>query len=177
MIFEKQQFDLWLFFLKQKKGILSFNEPVSLKKQVKNVKSVCFCMPQNHNEFITALDCLNKITNQALDMTIIINKKESEAAKLIQAKILEYPSEKNRAFPIKEEKLGHILPHYDVAIDLSSKPGAMSAYITGSRGRKMTVGLKSGELDVFYTVLIDPLSDYKKAVETMLHVAGLTISI
>jgi hypothetical protein len=175
MILEKQQLDLWLFFLKQKKKVLSFNEPVSLKKQVSNIKSVLICMPQNHTHFGTALDCVNKIEDKAFDVTIIVDQEEVKVEDFYQGKILKYPPELNRPFPIKEEKLVHIPEHYDVAIDLSQEPGVMSAYLTGSRGRKMTIGLKSGELDVFYTVLIEPVDEYKKAIETMLGVAGLTI--
>jgi hypothetical protein len=39
----------------------------------------------------------------------------------------------------------------------------------------MTIGLKSGDLDAFYTMLINPHDDYKTSVRTMLRFAGFEL--
>lgn len=175
MILEKQQFDLWLFLLKQQKKILSFTKPVCIADQISKAKSVCICMPQNHTHFDTALACVNRIVNNEINVTIVVDRNEAQVDGTYQGKILKYPLSLKRSFPIKDKELDYIPTHYDIAIDLSPEPNELSAYITGSRGRKMTIGLKSGHLDVFYTALIEPVGEYEKAVETMLGLAGLII--
>lgn len=176
MILEKQQYDLWLFFLKQKKKVLSFQKPTSLKKQVSNTRNVCICMPRDHAHFNPALECVQKVCDERLKITIVVDKDMKDVKNSSSTHVLVYPDGMKKSFPIKDELLKSIPEHFDVAVDLSSEPGILSAYITGTRGRKMTVGLKSGELDVFYTALIEPIGEYKEAVKTMLGVAGLQVN-
>ncbi len=174
MILEKQQFDLWLFLLKQQKKVLSFSKPVSMQEQVNSIRSVCICMPRNHKHFKSALDCVNRIKNNDIDVTLIVGGQEN-VTDIDRVEVLRYPVNLKKPFPVKDVYLEHISAKYDVTIDLSPEPDTLSAYITGSRSRKMSIGLKSGKFDVFYTALIEPVGDYKKAVETMLNLAGLII--
>ena len=174
MILENTFFKLWLLLLRLQKKVLAFSNPVSLQEQVKAVNTLCICMPKNHTHFNEAFECVKNIQSAHIIITLIHDRAEKEIN--YKGKLLSYPEESKRAFPITKRRLEKIPERYDIAIDLSPEPSILSAYITGTRGKKMTIGLKSGELDVFYTALVDPAEEYKKAVATMIELAGLHLT-
>lgn len=174
MILENILFQLWLQSLRLQKKVLSFFNPVSLQEQVKAVNTLCICMPKNHTHFNEAFECVKNIQSKHIIITLIHDRQEKKID--FKGKLLPYPEEAKREFPISRKRLEKIPERYDIAIDLSPEPSILSAYITGTRGKKMTIGIKSGELDVFYTALIDPAEEYKKAVKTMIELAGLHLT-
>lgn len=174
MILEKPLFNLWLSSLRIQKKVLSFSRPINLQEQIKSLNSLCICMPRNHTHFNEAYECVKNIQSSHVIVTLIHEPDEKNIN--YKGKLLVYPKPNKRAFPIKKRTLEKIPERFDVAIDLSPEPSILTAYLTGTRGKKMTIGLKSGELDVFYTTLVDPTEEYKEAVKTMLLLAGLTLN-
>ncbi len=172
MLLRDLRLKLWIGRLRKKKKILYFPRPVSLQHQLTGVKKVCICMPAEHEPFYDARACLLDVDRKYLDITLVLDKAHELLAEH-SGRIVTYPRELKKPFPVHEEQLKDIPKDYDIAIDLSPRPAALTAYITGTRGKKMTIGTKSRDFDPFYTVLIKPSEDYRHSVMTMLSVAGL----
>jgi hypothetical protein len=165
---------MWTTSLRRRKKILSFKEPVNLQEQIKESSKICICMPRDNSRFYEAREVLHKIKNHD-HWVMLILEKELELLAEHSGKTEVYPPAGSKPFPLTEEMLRHIPKNFDIAIDLSPQPTPTTAYITGTRGKKMTIGLKSGELDPFYTVLVNPHDDYKTSVITMLNIAGFVL--
>jgi len=171
MIFEKLRLKMWVNALRRRKKVLSFNKPVSLQKQMSNASRICICMPKDPDSFYAARECLQQIKGSDYWILLILGR-EMELLAEHSGKIEVYPHISKTPFPIKEESVKNIPAKFDIAIDLSPNPTPLTAYITGTRGKKMTIGLKSGKMDSFYTALVNPHDDYKTSVKTMLGLAG-----
>ncbi|MDZ7796638.1 MAG: hypothetical protein U5N56_06175 [Candidatus Marinimicrobia bacterium] len=163
---------IWIRFLQRKKKILFFPQPVNLQKQITGVKRVCICMPDDHKLFYEARSCVKEIRQKNLHVTLVLNK-DLELLAEHSGKTSTYPHIVKKPFPIHENQLKDIPSGFDIAIDLSLPPTALTAYITGTRGTKLTAGFKSGDYDPFYTVLVKPSGNYYTSVMTMLSLAGL----
>jgi hypothetical protein len=171
MIFEKLRLKMWVNALRSRKKVLSFNKPVSLQKQMNNASRICICMPKDPDSFYAARECLQMIKKSDHWILLVLGR-EMELLAEHSGKTEVYPHTSQKPFPIQEESVKKIPTKFDIAIDLSPNPTPLTAYITGTRGKKMTIGLKSGELDPFYTALVNPHDDYKTSVKTMLGLAG-----
>ncbi len=165
---------MWVNALRRRKKILSFNKPVSLQGQMNNASRICICMPHDPDKFYEARDCLHTIKGSDHWILLVLGR-DMEPLAEHSGKTEVYPQISKAPFPIKEESVKNIPAKFDIAIDLSPKPTPLTAYITGTRGKKMTIGLQSGELDQFYTALVNSHDDYKTSVKTMLGLAGLII--
>lgn len=165
---------MWANTLRRRKKVLSFNKPVSLQEQMDNATRICICMPRDHDKFYIARNCLQQIKGSDHWILLVLGR-EMELLAEHSGKTEVYPHISKTPFPIQEESVKNIPAKFDIAIDLSPKPTPLTAYITGTRGKKMTIGLQSNELDPFYTALVRPGDDYKSSVETMLSLAGLVL--
>ncbi len=174
MIFEKLRLKMWVNALRRRKKVLSFNKPVSLQKQMLNATRICICMPRDHDSFYVARECFQQIKGSDYWILLVLGR-EMELLAEHSGKTEVYPHISKTPFPITEESVKNIPAKFDIAIDLSPNPTPLTAYITGTRGKKMTIGLQSGELDPFYTALVNPHDDYKTSVKTMLGLAGLEL--
>ncbi|MFO7841011.1 MAG: hypothetical protein R6V48_02470 [Fidelibacterota bacterium] len=163
---------IWIHHLQRKKRILFFPRPVNLQKQIAGVRKICICMPDDHKLFYEARSCIKEIRQKNLRVTLVLNK-DLELLAEHSGKTSVYPHILKKPFPIHESQLEGIPSGYDIAIDLSLRPTALTAYITGTRGKKLTAGFKSGDFDPFYTVLVKPSDNYYTSVMTMLSLAGL----
>jgi hypothetical protein len=174
MIFEKTRLKLWMNALRRSGKILAFRDPVSFQEQMKDTSRICICMPRDDHHFYEARECLQQVKDHKHWVLLILNK-EHELTAEHSGKTEIYPPDTKRDFPVREDRVSNIPHKFDIAVDLSPKPDPTTAYITGSRGKKMTIGLKSGDLDAFYTMLINPHDDYKTSVRTMLRFAGFEL--
>ena len=165
---------MWVNALRSRKKILSFNKPVSLQGQMNNASRICICMPRDPDKFYEARDCLHMIKGSD-HWILLVLARDMELLAEHTGKTALYPQISKAPFPIREERVKNIPAKFDIAVDLSPEPTPLTAYITGTRGKKMTIGLKSGELDPLYTVLVNPHDDYKTSVKTMLALAGLEL--
>ena len=176
MMLEKLRLKMWVNRLRRHKKTLSFNKPVSLQEQMNNASRICICMPRDHDDFYIARDCLQHIKGSGHWILLVLGR-DMELQAEHSGKTEIYPPPSKTPFPIKEDSVKNIPAKFDIAIDLSPEPTPLSAYITGTRGKKMTIGLKSGTLDQLYTALVNPHDDYKKSVITMLELAGLELRV
>jgi len=160
--------------LRRSGKVLAFHNPVSFQDQMKDSSRICICMPKDHHHFYEARECLQLIRDHEHWILLVLNK-DLELLAEHKGKTEIYPPQLKKPFPVREDAVRHIPAKFDIAIDLSPKPDPTTAYITGTRGRKMTIGLKSGDLDPFYTVLVNPHDDYKTSVKTMLGLAGFVL--
>jgi len=174
MIFEKLRLKMWVNSLRRRKKVLSFNKPVSLQEQMLNATRICICMPRDPDKFYEARECLQQIKGSDHWVLLVLGR-EMELLAEHSGKTEVYPHISKTSFPVTEESVRNIPAKFDIAVDLSPVPTPLTAYITGTRGKKMTIGLKSGEMDLFYTALVNPHDDYKTSVKTMLGLAGLII--
>ncbi len=174
MMFEKTRLKMWIGSLRRRGKILAFREPVSFQDQLKDSSRICICMPKDDHHFFEARECLHQITDHS-HWVLLVLKKEHEIIAEHSGKTEVYPPPARKPFPLREDMVRNIPKKFDIAIDLSEKPDPVSAYITGTRGKKMTIGLKSGALDHFFTVLVNPHDDYKASVRTMLGLAGFVL--
>lgn len=160
--------------LRRSKKILAYRKPTSLQEQMKDASKICICMPRDHRYFYEARECLQKIKDHEHWILLVLGR-DMELLAEHTGKTEVYPHEPSKPFPIREETVRSIPARFDIAIDLSPEPSPTTAYITGTRGKKMTIGLKHGELDPFYTVLVNPHDDYKTSVMTILSLAGFAM--
>jgi hypothetical protein len=172
MILEKLRLKLWIRRLKHKGKILYFARATGIGQQLANMKTVCICMPDDHKYFYEARSCVQEITRKDVHITLVLNR-ELELLAEHSGGTEVYPTPLPRPFPISEEKVKHIPSEFDVALDLSPQPTPLTAYITGTRGKKLTAGLKSPDLDAFYTVIIHRAESYRESIMTMLSASGL----
>ena len=174
MILETTRLKLWINGLRRSGKILAFREPVSLQAQMEEASRILICMPRDPHDFYEARECLHLIKDHDHWVMLVVNK-DLELLTEFSGKTEIYPPMATRSFPVKSESVANIPKKFDVAIDLSPIPSPVTAYITGTRGKKMTIGLKNGDLDSFYTVLVNPHDDYKTSVRTMLELAGFSL--
>lgn len=174
MMFRKMKLKMWMNSLRRRGRILSFREPVNFQEQIKEASRILICMPRDHEHFYEARECLHRIKDHRHWVLLVLSK-DLELLVEFPGKTEIYPPVMKKPFPVREETVRHIPAKFDIAVDLSPQPSPVSAYITGSRGKKMTIGLKKGELDPFYTVLVNPHQDYKMSVRTMLSLAGFVL--
>lgn len=172
MLFEDLRLRCWIGHLRRKKRILYFPEAVSLQKQLKKIKNVCICMPRDHKYFYEARDCVSEINGEGLNITLVINQAQDVLAEH-QGPLVHYPLFTKKPFPVREEDIPEIPEKFDVVLDLSPQPSALSAYITGTRATYLSIGIESEKLNAFYTVLIKPSKEYMDTVTTALSAAGL----
>jgi hypothetical protein len=172
MILRQLRLAMWISRLKRKKEILFFPKPVNIQEQLADMRTVCICMPADHKYFYEARSCIQEISKKNIKITLILSR-ELELLAEHHGKTEVYPLLASKPFPIPKDKIGHIPTAFDVALDLSPEPCPLTAYITGTRGKKLTVGLKSTDLDPFYTILVNPAENYSESVMTLLSVAGL----
>ena len=165
---------MWVNGLRRRKKVLSFNKPVSMQEQMNNASRVCICMPRDPEKFYEARECLRKIKGSDHWILLVLGR-DMELLAEHSGKTEIYPHPSKTPFPIREDSVKSIPAKFDVAIDLSPQPSPLTAYITGTRGKKMTIGLKSGVLDPLYTALVNPHDDYKTSVLTMLGLAGFDL--
>ena len=174
MIFENIRFKMWMNSLRRSGKVLAFKKPVSFQQQMMDSSRICICMPKDEHSFYEARECLQLIKDHE-HWVMLVLKKEHELVAEHSGKTEVYPPDTKRTFPVREESIKRIPVKFDIAIDLSPKPDPTTAYITGTRGKKMTIGLKTGTLDPFYNVLVNPHDDYKESVKTMLRFAGFQL--
>ncbi len=174
MILRDIRLKMWTNSLRRSKKILSFKEPVSLQEQIKDAYKICICMPRDDSHFYEAREVLHKIKDHD-HWVMLVLEKDLELLAEHSGKTEVYPPATSKPFPISEEMVRNIPKKFDIAIDLSPQPSPITAYITGTRGKKMTIGLKKGELDPFYTVLVNPHDDYKTSIITILNIAGFLL--
>ena len=171
---DKLRRNIWINSLRRSGKVLAFKQPVSFQEQMKDSSRICICMPKDEHHFYEARECLQEIKDHD-HWVLLVLKKEHELVAEHKGKTEVYPSVSSSSLPVKEDAVKSIPVKFDIAIDLSPKPDPMSAYITGTRGKKMTIGLKSGDLDPFYTILVNPNEDYKESVRTMLRFGGFVL--
>lgn len=174
MLFEKLRLKIWVNSLRRRKKVLSFNKPVNVQEQMDNATRICICMPRDHDSFYLARECLQLIKGEDHWILLVLGR-EMELLAEHSGKTEVYPHMSKTSFPIREESVKNIPMKFDIAIDLSPVPTPLTAFITGTRGKKMTIGLQSGELDPLYTALVNPHDDYKTSVKTMLGLAGFEL--
>ncbi len=172
MLFEDLRLRCWIRRLLRKNRILYFSNAVNLQKQLKKTKDVCICMPRDHKYFYEARDCVSEIKSEGLNVTLVINQAQDVLAEH-QGPLVHYPLFTQRPFPVHEEDVSEIPEKFDLVLDLSPQPSALSAYITGTRAKYLSIGIESEKLNAFYTVLIKPCKEYMDTVTTALSVAGL----
>lgn len=162
----------WIHRLRRKRQILYFSQPVNMNHQLEDIKKICICMPQDHKYFYEARACIQKIRQPKFQILLVLNR-ELELQAEHHGKTEIYPHLPSNPFPIQEKMINNIPKRFDIAIDLSPKPSPLTAYITGTRGKNLTIGLESDKLNSFYTVLVKPGNNYRESVITMLSLAGL----
>ena len=172
MILGKLRLKLWIRRLKRKGKILFFPRATGIKRQLEDIKTVCICMPDDHKYFYEARSCVQEIKRNNIQITLVLNR-ELELLAEHRGRTEIYPLSLQRPFPVPEEKVNHIPAEFDLALDLSPQPSPLSAYITGTRGKKLTAGLKSPDLDAFYTVIINRAESYRESIITMFSASGL----
>jgi len=174
MVFDTLRLKMWMNSLRRSGKVLAFKKPVSFQEQMKDSSRICICMPKDEHHFYEARECLQQIKDHDHWVLLVLNK-EYELVAEHRGKTEIYPPDTSRSFPVNENTVKNIPAKFDIAIDLSPKPDPSTAYITGTRGKKMTIGLKSGALDPFYTILVNPNEDYKESVRTMLRFGGFVL--
>lgn len=174
MVFQNIRLKLWINSLRRSGKVLNFRKPVNLQDRLKDSSRILICMPRDDHHFYEARECLQQIKDHEHWVLLVLNKGHELIAEH-RGKTEVYPPAAKKPFPIKEDSVKAIPGKFDIALDLSPKPDPLTAYITGTRGKKMTVGLKNGDLDAFYTVLVNPHDDYKTSVRTMLELAGFVL--
>jgi hypothetical protein len=172
MLLENLRRKMWTGRLRRKKKILSFSRPVNVQERIARSAKICICMPDDHKYFYEARDCLKGIPKKGLRITLVLNRKLELLAEH-PGETAVYPDPPKKPFPLRESLFNAIPGDFDIAIDLSPQPTAMTAYITGTRGKKLTIGPESGKYDPFYTVLVKTSDRYPASVMTMLSLAGL----
>ncbi len=162
----------WIHRLRRKRQILYFSQPVNMNHQLEDIKKICICMPSDHKYFYEARACIQEIHQPQLQILLVLSR-ELELQAEHHGKTEIYPQLPSNPFPIHEEIVNNIPKYFDIAIDLSPQPSPLTAYITGTRGKKLTIGLENKQLNSFYTVLVKPGDNYRDSVMTMLSLAGL----
>ncbi|MBW6458072.1 MAG: hypothetical protein K0B52_02800 [FCB group bacterium] len=145
---------------------------MNIQQQLADMKTVCICMPADHKYFYEARSCIQEINKKDIKITLILSR-ELELLAEHRGKTEVYPVLASKPFPVPRDKTEHIPRAFDIALDLSPEPSPLTAYITASRGKKLTIGLKSADLDRFYTILVNPAENYRESVMTLLSAGGL----
>ncbi len=174
MILRNLRLKMWMNGLRRSGKVLTYKKPTSLQRQMKDASRICICMPRDSHHFYEARECLQQIKDHEHWVLLVLGR-DMELLAEHSGKTEVYPHKPSKPFPINEETVHNIPLKFDIAIDLSTEPSPTTAYITGTRGKKVTIGLKKGELDPFYTVLVNPAEDYKTSVRTMLSLAGFAL--
>ncbi|MDD5709924.1 MAG: hypothetical protein PHC77_05300 [Candidatus Marinimicrobia bacterium] len=167
MFLERIRLRSWIRRLRRKKRILVFRKAVNIPQQIRDSRTVCICMPPDHKFFYEARDLIKDISGSGKTITLILSRGQEVLAEH-KGPVLTYPPAPKRPFPVREDQLGDIPRNFDIAIDLSPEPTVLTAYITGTRAKKLSVGIQSRDLDPFYTVLIHPAGEYMDSVILML---------
>ncbi len=172
MAFDQLRLRLWMNALRRKGKVLTFARPVSVQEQLAGMKKVCICMPPDHKYFYEARACLQEIRKPQTEILLVLSH-DLELLAEHHGKTEIYPQTLKKPFPLREDQVANIPKRFDVALDLSPEPTPMTAYITGTRGKKLTLGFSSGTLDPFYTALVEKGEDYRASVMTLLALGGL----
>lgn len=172
MLFEDIRLRGWIRRLRRKKKILYFRNAVNLNRQLDKVKNVCICMPRDHKYFYEARDCVSDIRRPGPKVTLVINPAQDVLTEH-KGPLVHYPIFIKKPFPVREEDIPEIPRKFDLVLDLSPQPSALTAYITGTRAKKLSIGIQSEKFNDFYTVLIKASGEYIETVTTALSTAGL----
>ena len=128
-------------------------------------------MPENEQHFYTARDLIKTFTSKYKSI-LLVTREDMEILAEHKGKVYHYSDVDRNRMIIREKDLNAMPSKTDIAIDLNLKPTLLSAYITGTRGRKMTVGMRSGEFDRFYTVLMRSGKSYQDTIRTIFSFLG-----
>lgn len=174
------RYKYWVRRLRNARLILSYKEAVNLREITASSRRYLICMPDHERNVSVAKHYLTPIIRTRTDLSISLVIPERYAQLFAETEQLNqifiYPDVKNpKAFPVDEDVVSHILPVYDVAIDLNNSPHILSHYITASRGKKITAGFENPFTRDLFTHLIvaGGQSTYEKGMRTLLNITGL----
>ncbi|MFA5434757.1 MAG: hypothetical protein WC372_01815 [Candidatus Neomarinimicrobiota bacterium] len=167
MFLERVRLRSWIRRLRRKKRVLVFRKAVNIPRQIENARTVCICMPQDHKFFYEARDLIKDIPGSGQSITLVLSRGHEVLAEH-KGPVLTYPPALKKPFPVREDQLRDIPRDFDIAIDLSPEPTALTAYISGTRAKKLSIGMQSRDLDPFYTVLVRSAGEYRDSVMSML---------
>ncbi len=166
MLFQNLRLGSWTRRLRRRKRILVFRKAVNISEQIKDSQKICICMPPDHKYFYEARDFLKNISTKKMSISIVLIRGQ-EALSEHKGPILNYPPPLKKAFPIPEAQVPGLPKSFDIAIDLSPEPTPLTAYITGTRAKKLSIGMQSPKLDAFYTVVIQSKGEYRDSLKSM----------
>lgn len=157
----------------RKKKVLVNRKPVNYNFPLERSARIIICMPSDDLEFYQARDLL-KIISRTYDNIILITSAEQDlTAEHKGGQIFHYPIVDKQAKIIHEKDMIRLPVKGEIALDLSSRPSLVSAYITATRGKLLTGGIHSDEYDRFFTVCFKQGGSYKATLETMFSFLGM----
>lgn len=163
---------IWFWKLKQNKKVLVNRKPVNYNFPLEKSARIIICMPADDLEFYQARDLL-KIVSQTYRNIILITSAEQDLTAEHKGQVFHYPIVDKKAKVIHKKDMDKLPAKGVIALDLSSKPSLLSAYITATHGKLFTGGIHSAKYDKFFTICFKQGKSYQATLETLFSFLGM----